>query len=121
MLSRVDPLSTGSIVTAMMSEVDKLPLLKIADHALPRPEMMKWSPEMAPPIGLPKLAAYALRTSMIEGNSFLSAGCGAVLGLAILPFGYAAVDIDKPMDPIFSEAFGLPPRAASTLCMSNIA
>jgi hypothetical protein len=37
------------------------------------------------------------------------------------PFGYAAVDIDKPVDPIFSKGFELPLRAASALPMSNIA
>jgi hypothetical protein len=105
----------------MMSERDNSPPVRIADHAPPRPELMTWYPGLAPPIGLPKLADYALRTLILELTSRLSACCGVFFALAILPFGYAAVDIDKPVDPIFSEGFGLPPRAASAVCMSNIA
>jgi hypothetical protein len=105
----------------MMSEYDKRSVVPIADQALPQPEVMTWSPGMARPTDLPKRAGYALRTLILEGTSRLSACCGAFVALAILPFGYAAVDIDKPVDPIFSKGFELPLRAASALPMSNIA
>jgi hypothetical protein len=105
----------------MMPAFYRLALARLADHALPEPGRMKRFPGIAQSISLPKLAVHALRTSIIEVTRLFRASCGAFLALAILPFGSAAVDLDKPADPIFSEGLGLPLRAASALNMSNIA